>query len=430
MNAKRFEYPNPIHPRHGYTTGAVLVDDVTIGRFVQRSKERLADRYEDKGPDSIYSFIMITDDCDTGTYFNRPEHRERYLGEAVIYRDLEKLAKLHLGGGRDDAVLAFNRMVAANLTAVLALAERGKRVLYLVPRYERQDVMKGYGHPSIPRAADIAGCVCTIVTSAEEVTRELSTGDVCLLGICAYYRDILAEREFEDACKAAKRHRIPILVDDASGARARVFDHGQRKALELGADVVATSTDKYGFRGPRSAFVVGRRDLIDRIRAVALMLGTEARPSIAAAICRTIAEFTPENAYQDNRVLAALHDELYQKMLPVFGARLKNMHEHGVRMAPEDFMELVMAKAGVTNSEAAPIDITSAHATFALKQHGYIMLAGFSYPGGSREIWIHLNHRRSRTINLDELARNLAAAIDETAAIVTSRSRIEQTLFG
>jgi L-seryl-tRNA(Ser) seleniumtransferase len=429
MSAKAYEYPNPIHPRHGYATGAILADDVTIGRFVQRSKERLADRYEDKGLQSIYSFIMITDDCDTGTYFTRPEHRERYLGEAVIYRDLEKLAKLHLGGGPDDGVLAFNRMVAANLTAVLGLAQRGKRVLYLVPRYERPEVMKGYGHPSIPRAADIAGCVCTIVTSAEEVRRELDKGDVCLLGVCAYYRDILAESEFEEACKAARAQGVAILVDDASGARARVFDHGQRKALELGADVVATSTDKYGFHGPRSAFMVGRRDLVDRIRAVALMLGTEARPSLAAAICRTIAEFTPENAYQDNRVLAGLHDELYRKMLPVFGPRLKNMHEHGVRMAPEDFMELVMGKAGARKADVAPIDVTSAHATFALKQHGYIMLAGFSYPGGSREIWVHLNHARSRTISLDELARNLAAAVDQTAAIVGSRGRVEQVLF-
>lgn len=427
---KAYEYPNPIHPRHGYAMGTVLSDDITIGRFVQRSKEVLADRLEKHGLNNIYSFIMITDDCWTGTYYGGEEHRERYLGESVIYRDLERLAKLHLGGEEEHGMLAFNRMVAANLTAVMALAERGKKVVYLVPRYERPDVMKGYGHPSIPRAADIAGCACEIVTTVEEVRAAFDAGQVCLLGICAYYRDILPESTFEAACKEARSRGIPVLVDDASGARARVYDHGQRKALELGADIVATSTDKYGFRGPRAAFMVGRKDLMDRIRAVALMLGTEARPSIAAAICRTIAEFTPEQMIEDNKELEALHAELHAKAIRVFGPRLKNMGAHGVRMPSEDFIELVMDRAGVQKVDVAPIDVTSAHASFGLRDHGYIMLGAFSYPGGSREVWLHLSHKRSRAMNLSALVDNLGETIERTASIVGSRARIQELLLG
>ncbi len=425
-----YEYPNPIHPQHGYAVGAVLDSDVKIGQFVQRSKDALAERFERTGLGGIYSFIMITDDCATGDYFMGEERRERYLGESVIYRELERLAKLHLGGDERHAVMAFNRMVAANLTAVMALAQRGRKVLYLVPRYERQDVMKGYGHPSIPRAADIAGCGCEIVTTLEEVRAALAAGDVCLLGICAYYRDILSEHIFEGACREARAHGVPVLVDDASGARARVYDYGQRKALELGADVVATSTDKYGFRGPRAAFVVGRRDLMDRIRPMALMLGTEARPSIAAAICRTIAEFTPERMIEENKELAAIHGELYAKALPIFGPKLKNMKEHGVRMPPEDFLELVMDRAGLRKVEVAPIDVTSTNAALALRAYGYIMLGGFSYPGGSREIWLHLKHKRSRAMNLDTLVRNLDESIKRTAAIVGSRREVESVLLG
>lgn len=427
---KAYEYPNPIHPQHGYALGRVLDTDVKIGQFVQRSKDTLADRFERIGLDDIYSFMMITDDCWTGDFYAGEERRERYLGESVIYRDLDRLAKLHLGGDSSHGVMAFNRMVAANLTAVMALAERGKKVLYLVPRYERPDVMKGYGHPSIPRAADIVGATCEIVTTVEEVTAGLAKGDVCLLGVCAYYRDILAEEIFEVACREAHRAGVPVLVDDASGARARVYDYGQRRALELGADVVATSTDKYGFRGPRAAFMVGRKDLMDRIRPVALMLGSEARPSIAAAICRTIAEFTPEQMIEENRELALLHDELHAKATKVFGPKLKNMREHGVRMPPEDFLELVMDRAGVTEVDIAPVDATSAHATIALRNHGYVLLGGFSYPGGSREIWLHLKHKRSRAMNLDTLVRNLDASITETARLVRSREAVEQVLLG
>lgn len=428
--AKKYVYPNPIHPRHGYAVGAVLRDDITIGRFVQKSKDALAERFEKNGLNDIYSFIMITDDCATGQYYSGEEHRERYVGESVIYRDLEKLAKLHLGGDQRHGVLAFNRMVAANLTAVLALAEREKKVVYLVPRYERPDVMKGYGHPSIPRAADVAGCPCEIVTTVEEVRRALDAGNVCLLGICAYYLDIVPESVIEAACQQARSQGIPVLVDDASGARARVYGHGQRNALELGADVVSTSTDKYGFRGPRSAFMVGRKDLMDRIQALALMLGTEARPSIAAAVCRTIAEFTPERMIEDNKELETLHAELYARAKPVFGPKLINAGSRGVRMTTEDFLELVMDKAGVRAVDVAPIDVTSVHASFALRNYGYIMLAGFSYPGGSREFWLHLSHKRSRVLNLTTLVNNLAEAVDATAAIVGSKAKVEKVLLG
>lgn len=430
MTGKAYEYPNPIHPRHGYALGAVMSDDVKIGQFVQRSKDTLAERFEKHGLNDIYSFIMITDDCATGNYFIGEERRERYLGESVIYGELEKLAKLHLGGDERHTVMGFNRMVAANLTAVMALAERGKKVVYLVPRYERQDVMKGYGHPSIPRAADIAGSPCEIVTTLEEVRTAFEAGDVCLLGICAYYRDILAETIFEGASREARKRGIPILVDDASGARARVYDYGQRSAIELGADLVATSTDKYGFRGPRAAFMVGRKDLMDRIRSVALMLGTEARPSIAAAICRTIAEFSPEQMIEENKELAVLHTELYAKALRVYGPKLKNMKEHGVRLPMEDFLEIAMDRANLRKVDIAPADATSVHGTYALRNHGYITLSAFSYPGGSREIWLHLKHKRSRAMNLDTLVQNLDSALDATAAVIGSRAKVAEILLG
>ncbi len=430
MSGTAYEYPKPIHPRQGYSLGVVLSDDIKMGQFVQRSKDILADRFTTHGLNDIYSFIMITDDCGTGDFFTGEERRERYLGDSVISRELDKLAKLHLGGDDRHSVMAFNRMVAANLTAVMALVERGQKVVYLVPRYERPDVMKGYGHPSIPRAADIAGASCEIVTTVEEVVKAFDAGGVSLLGVCAYYRDIIAEDIFEASCREARARGIPVLVDDASGARARVYDYGQRKAIELGADVVCTSTDKYGFQGPRSAFMVGRKDLVDRIRPVALTLGTEARPSITAAICRTIAEFSPEQMIEQNKALEKLHTELHAKAAPVLGPKLRNMGAHGVRMPMEDFLELAMERANLRRVEIAPVDATCVHGAYLLRNHGYITLPAFSYPGGSREIWLHLKHKRARSIDLDTLVRNVDAAVDATAKVIGSRKETEAVLRG
>jgi L-seryl-tRNA(Ser) seleniumtransferase len=427
---KAFEYPNPVHPTYGYALGTVLTDDVKLGQLVQRSKEALAERYAKGGIESVYSFVMNTDDCRTGDYYDGDDRKERYLGESLVYRDLDALAKLQLGGGPEHAVLAFNRMVAANATAVIALAKRGTKVAYLVPRYEHSGTMLGAGHPSIPRGIELAGCTCQTITSVQEFRAACAAGDVTLLGICAYYRDIIPEEVLREACREAQSRGIPVLVDDAAGARARIYEHGQRHALELGADVVTTSTDKYGYRGPRAAVMVGRRDLIDRIRAAALHLGTEARPSIVAAICRTIAEFTPEKMMEFNRELFEYHQELHAKAVRVFGPRLKDKKADGVWMSPEDFIEVVMTKAGVRSVDVAPSDVTSTHAAIALRKHGYLLLAGFSYPGASRDIWLHLNHKRSRSLNLDTVVDNLGEAVEETAAIVASRAKVQEILLG
>jgi L-seryl-tRNA(Ser) seleniumtransferase len=427
---KEFEYPNPVHPTYGYALGVVLSDDVKLGRLVQRSKEVLAARYAQGGMNSVYSFVMNTDDCGTGDYYAGDDRRERYLGESLIYQELNTLAKVQLGGGPEHAVLAFNRMVAANATAVIALAKRGTKVAFLVPRYEHSETMRGAGHPSIPRGIELAGCTCETITSIRELRVVFEAGDVSLLAICPYYRDIIPEDLFREACREARARGIPVLVDDAAGARARIYEYGQPHALEMGADVVATSTDKYGYRGPRAAVMIGRRDLIDRIRAAALHLGTEARPSIVAAICRTIAEFTPEKMVEFNKELFQYHDELHSKAVRVFGPRLKNKKADGVWMSPEDFMEVVMTKAKVRKVEVAPCDVTSSHAAIALRKHGYLLLAGFSYPGASRDIWLHLNHKRSRSLNLDTVVDNLGEAVDETAAIITSRAKVEELLLG
>ncbi len=89
-----------------------------------------------------------------------------------------------------------------------------------------------------------------------------------------------------------------------------------------------------------------------------------------------------------------------------------------------------MTKARVKKVDVAPCDVTSTHAAIALRKHGYLLLAGFSYPGASRDIWLHLNHKRSRALNLDQVVDNLAEAVDETAAMVASRNKIQELLLG
>mgnify|MGYP003306407706 CR=1 FL=1 len=76
---------------------------------------------------------------------------------------------------------------------------------------------------------------------------------------------IIDEDEFKKVIEMAHEKGIPVMVDDASGARLRTVVFNQAKACDLGADIAITSTDKL-MPGPRGGLMAGREDLIDKIK--------------------------------------------------------------------------------------------------------------------------------------------------------------------
>lgn len=63
--------------------------------------------------------------------------------------------------------------------------------------------------------------------------------------------------EFKGIISLSKKAGIPVVVDDASGARLRTIIYKQPKAIELGADLAITSTDKF-MNGPRGGILLGK----------------------------------------------------------------------------------------------------------------------------------------------------------------------------
>lgn len=425
--AKR--YPDDIDPVLGYAPGRILTDDVMDYRSEQAAEAVLLHRYRMFGLAGIHNVMMLVDNCRVPDYFEGPEYEERYLSQKLSEERLDKLAKVHLGGDDGFRTLAFNRTTSANLSVILALVPPGSVVPYLVVPYSKP-WLKGHGHPSIPRAVELARAECPQVTTAEELRRVIEGGHVSLITVCASYRGLLDERVLREACEMAHAHGIPVFVDDASGARLRTIGGGQARAIDLGADLVVTSTEKYGLNGPRAGLVVGRRDLMERVGARAAVLGTEARPSVTAAIVRSLEEFTFESGQAMYREWEDRHRALYEETRKVFGDRVSWKGYGGVSLMVEDILEIAMDRAGLEETELAPVDVSTAIAMVLLRRYGYMTIPALHYPGASKALMIHLAQKSAQNLTPDEIVRALDDAFDTVAKIMTNRDKLEAVLFG
>lgn len=425
--AKR--YPNAIDPVLGYAPGTILTDDLADYRSVLAAEEVLLYRYKKEGLDGVKNVMMLVDNCSLPDYFRGSAYEERYLASKLSEERLEALVKAHLGGDESFSVSAFNRTTAANLTVVLALARPGTAVPYVVPKYPKPG-FKGHGHPSIPRAVELAPAHCPIVVTLEELRAVVDRSEVSLIAVCPSYRGVIAEEITRGACQLGRSRGIPVFVDDASGARIRTIGERQARAVDLGADVVVTSCEKYGLNGPRAAVVVGRKELMVRIGAKAAILGTEARPSVVAAIVRCLEEFTPERGAAIYRDWEERHRALFEAMRKVFGDRVSWKPYGGVWLLPEDILEIAMERAGLEETEFAPVDASTALAMILLRTRGYMTIPALHYPGASKSLTIHLAQPSAQRLTPHEITAAVDEAFTTLAMILTSREKMQAVLFG
>ena len=212
-----------------------------------------------------------------------------------------------------EAALVVNNNAAAVMLALAALAE-GREVL--VSRGELIEIGDGF---RIPDVLTRSGAVLREVgttnrTRAADYERAVGPDTAVLLRVHQSNFRVVGFTEqpsVEELAAVAARHGLPLVDDLGSGVLVSLEgEPSARESLAAGADLVCFSGDKL-LGGPQAGIVVGRGDLVERLRQHPLQRALRADKLTLAALEGTLALYLdPELALREVPVLRMLNEPL------------------------------------------------------------------------------------------------------------------------
>jgi L-seryl-tRNA(Ser) seleniumtransferase len=167
-----------------------------------------------------------------------------------------------------ESALVVNNNAGAVLLALAALAE-GREVV--VSRGELIEIGDGFRIPEVlaRSGARLVEVGTTNRTRAADYERAIGADTAVLLRVHQSNFRVVGFEErprLEEVAAVARRHELPLVDDLGSGAIAPVeAEPTARESLTAGADLVCFSGDKL-LGGPQAGIVLGRADLVERLR--------------------------------------------------------------------------------------------------------------------------------------------------------------------
>jgi L-seryl-tRNA(Ser) seleniumtransferase len=195
-----------------------------------------------------------------------------------------------------EAALVVNNNAAAVLLALAALAEEREVV---VSRGELIEIGDGFRIPDVlaRSGARLVEVGTTNRTRAADYERAIGPETAVLLRVHQSNFRVVGFTEqprVEELAAVARRHELPLVDDLGSGVLTELTDEpSARDALASGADLVCFSGDKL-LGGPQAGIVVGRADLVERLRRHPLQRALRADKLTLAALEGTLLAYLDE----------------------------------------------------------------------------------------------------------------------------------------
>jgi L-seryl-tRNA(Ser) seleniumtransferase len=331
---------------------------------------------------------------------------ETYVGPAIFEEKLQLEGLKHLGG---EKVFAVNRTSSGILATILALVPEKGFVLHFLKEHP--------GHPSIPRSCKLLHANYLEYT---DITKFRVPYDVDLVIITGSTMDhqTLDEKTFKKVIELAHKEHIPVLVDDASGARIRTAIFNQKKATELGADLVVTSTDKL-MKGPRGGLMAGKKDLIDLIKSKATQFGLEAQPPSILAMVKGLEDYNPEDL---QKVFEKKSDLFYKLNLKY---DFFKETPTGVMVKPEDFFNSLCCE----NKDLSIQDLNFVWAMILLKKEGIVTIPAVGMPGASATVRFDMASQDSELLTVDEIIKKIDSSIKNLKEVMNDTNKAYNVIF-
>jgi L-seryl-tRNA(Ser) seleniumtransferase len=212
-----------------------------------------------------------------------------------------------------EGALVVNNNAAAVMLALAALAE-GREVL--VSRGELIEIGDGFRIPDVlaRSGARLREVGTTNRTRAADYERAVGPETAVLLRVHQSNFRVIGFTEqpsLEELAAVARRHELPLVDDLGSGVLVHLEDEPSAKeSLAAGADLVSFSGDKL-LGGPQAGIVVGRAELVERLRRHPLQRALRADKLTLAALEGTLGLYLdPERAAREVPVLRMLEESI------------------------------------------------------------------------------------------------------------------------